>query len=138
MAGISFSDMDGERRYALESGDYVGYASKCLELGITPEDHMAFEQGQLEIRLEGGSSVRGKTSREKNYEEFIQRSNGYKLNPDDIFSDANEKREIIRETMHYSSLRSSGGNMSIEECSDSKIGQTFRSIYKTAQKSLRI
>jgi hypothetical protein len=44
--------LDSQRIAALEQGDYRAYTFLCDQLGLTPEDEVAYERGRMESQME--------------------------------------------------------------------------------------
>jgi len=130
--------MDERRRFALRNQNYRRYAELCINSGTNPEDSHAFEQGQLELSLEERKPIRRKRNKTEQYEIFLEMSSSSNLDPNKTFEDVEAKREVMKRSMGYRFLNARGGEKTpIDDCSNAKIGNTFKSTYITAERSVK-
>jgi hypothetical protein len=73
---------------------------------------------------------------------FVTQADSKGLNPDNLLQNREDKERLIK-NYGYSTLRFKGQNykkgekgIPLSECSDSKIGNTFRSLYNSFRKQL--
>ena len=75
-------------------------------------------------------------SRIRKYKLLIKKTNEQGLNPEAVFMYVSEKRSLLREVMGYTQLKGKEGRISLDECSESQIGKSFRNNYKTAFRAI--
>ena len=87
----------------------------------------------LNISLPNASRELKKLSR---LELIVKETDERNIDPDDIFADADIKRELMKKHPKYTHLYSEGGRTRIEECSEARVGNAFKNTYHSSLKKI--
>ena len=138
------------RQKALFSGDAKRYYLICRKAGINPEFFDLYEQGRLEVSQEAKRNQLGLERTIQTYDQarhqlspkrtkinyflFWQEADNDRINPEDIFSQIDWKREILRKAGYTHLTGERGERVTIDSAKKTRIGHVFRNTYIQAKK----
>lgn len=131
-----------KRTKALADQNSRTYALLTDLLGIEPEDQFLYERGFVglnereSIKQSYDKSQKNKKLTEDEKRKFVDAVQKSNISIDDIFSGSEEKIILLRDVLGYKTLKTSNGNMPVEECSAERIGQVCRNNYYSFRKQL--
>lgn len=118
----------------------------CNETGTIPqkrdevdEERELYEIGCVEATIYTRAQKAPRKSKKLElYSEFVRQAERLSFVPEATFRDTAEKRRILRAVLGYKTLRTRDGEMTLEQCSDARVGLAFTHDYRSARNFIRM
>ncbi|MEK6831028.1 MAG: hypothetical protein AABX77_03275 [Nanoarchaeota archaeon] len=118
-----------EPRFEFSGEDYK-FDNEELEIERAEATKIYFREvaPRLEEKLENANS-----GINEKYLRLYSAARDRGINVEDIFANIDIKRRHLREIMGYSTLKISGGNISIERANDARVGNAYKRCFERAR-----